>query len=547
MHSAPGSWYAVSRLWAELRAVSLATQLVVVSVGASVTSSALVLPLCLQAVTQALQAGGGRGSVLPLAALTMAVLLVGYGFELAVNMIAADANRRICTRLAQQHIGGHVRSTLADFERFERGDYAGAMADVLELLQTQQLFMLQNGVSAIIVTALSIVILGSYNILLLALVLPAVLSTCLLPVALASLATPYIDREPQAFSALGQFLASVVAARQVLHFAPIDGLVDHARALTDNLHRVQTGKWWIWNLSFNLKLTQNLILYALILLAGGLLYFGGGLPLASVVATYVLVTMIAPKLDAIYKLYNFAQSTSAAYRALDRLLLPAEAVGAEAERSPAVAPIRSLSLRVPSFAYRPDAAPVLKDVAIDLRVGEHCLILGASGSGKSSLLDLLLGLRGAPGSSLLVNGVSIMATQRAEFWRQVAYVPNPDLIFNSLSADQNFALFGDGAAPDHARAAEALRYGTFSTSPGAALSGGERQRLAVLRALSRNRSIIILDEPTSALDDAMLHATFALIAAQRAKIVIVASHSRGIEGYFDRIFDVQQHMLHERR
>jgi len=528
-----GSLYGLVRLIEESRSTGLGAWLIAASLVAALCNSALILPLFVQGVTDRL---AGRPVPEGRDALLLAALAIGYGAEYTLNQIAGRINARACERLVTAHVEGQIGSEMAAFSRHARGDYAALVAEVIELLQPQQLFMLQSGLVSLLVTLGSVALVARYDPVLLVAALPFMLAICALPIWLASKANSAIEGEAGAFAALGAHLHELVAARRVLHFADEGALRARTGALIDRLHHLQIGKWWIWNISFNLKMTLNLLLYALTLLVGGLLYLEGRIGLGAVVAVYLLVTMLAPKLDAIYKLYNFAQSCSAAYRALDAKLLP---VAPRAPLEPAgnPAPLSTLSLRVERFGH-PGGPSLLRAVALDLRAGDRCLIMGPSGSGKSTLLDMLAGLIRSEGIDLCIDGRPLRREDLAAYWRRIAFVGNPDLVFDRLSAADNLALYPDARAGSRPDAAAALDWPRFAERAGAALSGGERQRLALLRALERDKSLMLLDEPGSALDAARLHAAFALLASSDAGIVIVASHSPGIEPYFNRVFDL---------
>nr|WP_297354054.1 type I secretion system permease/ATPase [uncultured Caldimonas sp.] len=187
-----------------------------------------------------------------------------------------------------------------------------------------------------------------------------------------------------------------------------------------------------------------------------------------------------------------------------------------------------------TFRYRPEAAPVLKEVSLDVRPGEVIGIVGRSGSGKSTLTKLVQRLYTPEQGRLLVDGIDISLIDAAQLRRQVGVVLQENLLFNR-SVRENIAII-DPAAPIEAvvRAAQLAGahdfiselpegYDTVVGEQGASLSGGQRQRIAIARALFNNPRILIFDEATSALDyesEAIIQRNMAAICKGRTVLII---------------------------
>ncbi len=200
-----------------------------------------------------------------------------------------------------------------------------------------------------------------------------------------------------------------------------------------------------------------------------------------------------------------------------------------------------------TFRYRPEAAPVLAGVSLDVRPGEVIGIVGRSGSGKSTLAKLVQRLYTPEGGRLLVDGIDISLIDAAQLRRQVGVVLQDNLLFNR-SVRENIAVT-DPAAPIEAvlgvaRLAGAHEfiselpegYDTLVGEQGGSLSGGQRQRVAIARALFTNPRILIFDEATSALDyesEAIIQRNMADICQGRT--VLVIAHRLSAVRHADRI------------
>jgi ATP-binding cassette subfamily C protein len=154
---------------------------------------------------------------------------------------------------------------------------------------------------------------------------------------------------------------------------------------------------------------------------------------------------------------------------------------------------------------------VLKGASMTIRAGEMVVMTGPSGTGKTTLVDLILGLYRPQSGEILIDGVSLTEIDLKSWRSLVGYVPQELVLFHD-TIRANLTL-GDDAVSDEAlhtalEAAGALgfindlpqRLETVVGEKGSKLSGGQRQRIALARALALRPRLLILDEVTSALD-----------------------------------------------
>lgn len=196
-----------------------------------------------------------------------------------------------------------------------------------------------------------------------------------------------------------------------------------------------------------------------------------------------------------------------------------------------------LSLEAVSFKYPTSERPVLANINLTLQSGLQYAIVGPSGAGKTTLVDVCLGLL-QPQTGRV---------SRAD--KPVAYVPQETHIAR-LTLEQNVALEWTDSEIDHARAENAIRTARLTNVldgrvaeqglSGQALSGGQKQRIGLARALYRTPSILFLDEVTSALDAETEHAVMSSIEELRGTItVVIVAHRLSTVQHADQVIYVE--------
>lgn len=223
--------------------------------------------------------------------------------------------------------------------------------------------------------------------------------------------------------------------------------------------------------------------------------------------------------------------------------------------APAALPLRrTLDCDKLSFRYQPDGPWILREVDLRIPRGSRIGIIGTTGSGKSTLVDLLMGLLEPTAGQVLVDGCEITDSNRRAWQHSVAHVPQ-SIFLTDASIEENIALGVPAGAIDSSRvrvaAKQARLAGFIESSPegyntkvgerGVRLSGGQRQRIGIARALYKQADVLIFDEATSALDSETEHAVMSAMddLSEELTVVIIAHRITTLRncGFILRIAD----------
>ncbi|MGE5507703.1 MAG: ABC transporter ATP-binding protein [Chitinophagales bacterium] len=285
---------------------------------------------------------------------------------------------------------------------------------------------------------------------------------------------------------------------------------------------------------------------ALVLWFGGSEVLAGRLTTGKLIAFFGYLALAANPLAALSRVYQALQQALAAGERIFSILDAEPEVG----EKPGAKPLPPLAGRVVfeqvSFAYG-DGPPVLSGIDLTVEPGKVVALVGPSGAGKTTLVNLLPRFYDPTGGRILVDGHDLREVTLESLRRQVGVVPQETMLFG-VTVRENIAFGRPGASEEEivaaAKAANAhdfilglpQGYDTVLGERGESLSGGQRQRIAIARALLRDPRLLILDEATSALDtEAERVVQEALERLMRGRTTFVIAHRLSTVQFADQI------------
>ncbi|GGM40596.1 ABC transporter ATP-binding protein [Deinococcus arenae] len=281
---------------------------------------------------------------------------------------------------------------------------------------------------------------------------------------------------------------------------------------------------------------------AVVLWYGGRLVMAGSLTPGNLVTFLFYALQVGGTVVALTGVFNQFQEALGASGRIFELLDERSDLPQPAQPAPLARAEGRVSFEGVSFTYDGDSdsdaggtrAAVLRDVTLDVPAGQVVALVGPSGAGKTTLVNLIPRFWDVTGGTLRVDGRDVRDYALTDLRAQVGLVPQETLLFSG-TVRENILYGRPGARPDEVEAAaraanahEFIRafpqgYDTVVGERGVKLSGGQRQRVAIARAILKDPRILILDEATSALDnesEALVQAALERLMQGRTTFVI---------------------------
>ncbi len=260
-----------------------------------------------------------------------------------------------------------------------------------------------------------------------------------------------------------------------------------------------------------LNIIQNFAIIAIILLSGVSIKNGvAGMTVGTTMAAITYVTQVIMSIMMVTMMFQSISRALASGKRISEIMdcEPCIVGGdGKGKGSDIMVSFKNVSFRYPGTAGR----PVLHDIDLDIKRGETLAIIGTTGCGKTSLVNLIPRFYDATEGEVIIDGTPVREYDLKALREKIGYVMQKSELFSDTIA--NNIRWGNGDATEAelrqaAQTAQALEFiesrqdgfGDFIAEKGASLSGGQKQRLSIARALARKPEILILDDATSALD-----------------------------------------------
>jgi ATP-binding cassette subfamily B protein len=338
-----------------------------------------------------------------------------------------------------------------------------------------------------------------------------------LPVAMVSLGRIIHHRSQEIQAQFSELTShaheNLSGVRVVRSYRQEHAEVEHFRALNDTYLARNLGLARVQGAFFPLLTLLGGMSALVILYAGGKLVMQGTVSVGEFVAFGVYLAMLVWPMIALGWAFNLVQRGAASMARINQLFSERPAITSAAlpVPLPATRGSRSVEFRGVWFSYpgSRERGWVLQDISFKVRAGSSLAIVGPTGSGKSSLVDLIVRTYDPDRGAVLIDGVDVRQLSLADLRRAIGFVPQETFLFGE-TLRRNILL----GAPDDGRLervaeiaqlTEALPalpdgYDTVLGERGINLSGGQKQRTAIARALAQDPPIFVLDDALSAVD-----------------------------------------------
>jgi len=404
---------------------------------------------------------------------------------------------------------------LSYFSEERKGDMMSRMTtDVIEIewsiMQTLELTFREP--LLIIISLIMLIVLSPYLTLYVFLLLPV-----------AGLAVALVSRSLKSRSAKGKvvfgqlfnIMEETLGALKVIKAFTGERFVQNRfEKVNTEYNRISIGLYRRGDLASPMSETLVLGVLMLILFIGGMMVIDGssGLTAEGFIGYFAVASQIVPPIKQITLAYNNIQKGIASEERIDKILQAENPIVNKPDAKSLGQFNDSIVFNHVSFAYhKGDSGYVLKDINLTIPKGKTVALVGQSGSGKTTMADMIPRFYDTDLGEILIDGIAIKDMDIESLRKQIGVVTQESILFNdTIEHNITFGLdsYDKEKVIEAAKIANAHEfimqqpngYATNIGDRGGKLSGGQRQRISIARAILKNPPILILDEATSALD-----------------------------------------------
>ncbi|MGN7868262.1 ABC transporter transmembrane domain-containing protein [Paracoccus sp. 22332] len=525
---------ALGALWPFLRPYRVQVVLALFALAAT-SAISLVLPLAVRRVVDNFDDGAGLldeyfGAALIIVALLALGTAARYYFVTRLGeRVVADIRKAVFARV--------ITLSPAFFERVMTGEILSRITTDTTLIQSVIGSSLSIALRNMIILAGGMAMLAFTSLKLMGLVL-LIIPVILVPIIVLGRRLRGLSRKAQDWIAASSGAASetLLAAQTVQAYthegrsiARFDNVTE--RSFDVALTRIRTR-----------ALMTAIVIFLIFAGVIGVLWVGardvqaGAMTAGQLVQFVIYAILVAGSTGALSEIWGELQRAAGATERLGELLAAEDALTDPPRPVPLPRPVRGrITLEEVGFHYptRPDVS-ALEGVSLSIQPGETVALVGPSGAGKTTVIQLIQRFWDPQSGRVTLDGIDLRDMARADFRQAIALVPQDPVIF-ATTALENIRLGRPDASPAEVQAAAraAHAHDFISTLPqgydtplgerGVMLSGGQRQRIAIARAILRDAPVLLLDEATSALDaesESLVQAAVNRLSEGRTTVVV---------------------------
>ena len=251
------------------------------------------------------------------------------------------------------------------------------------------------------------------------------------------------------------------------------------------------------------------------------------------------------------KIYQSLQNIKFALPVFEKIKTEFEKTQERKKNKEELSFIKNIFLKKINFNFN-EKKVIIKDISLCINKGECIGIIGESGTGKTTLINIIMGLIKPIDGSIEVDGIK-KNLNSDNWYKKISHIPQDIFLLNDNI--RNNIAFGNNKNIDDNKILNIINkvrldnflknqengLDTYIGDKGSKISGGEKQRFAIARALYKDSELLIFDEPTSALDQDNALGIMELIKSlQKNKTIIIISHNKDLINFADKIFNLDK-------
>lgn len=341
---------------------------------------------------------------------------------------------------------------------------------------------------------------------------------------------------------------NLTGIRVIKAFAQEDSENKQFEALSRKKWKAEMDMVRVWSFINPLSALVFGSIFAVFLYFGGKMVIAGTLTLGEFVAFNTYIALLMDPISRISRIIQIWQRGLVSMQRLDMIFSAKPAID-DAQADPAITTLAPLSIDITNLSYRYPGTEkdVLKNISFHLETGGTLAIMGATGSGKSTLMSLLMRMWNPPADAISVSGHPIETVPLSVLRGSIAYVPQESFLFSD-SILNNIIFYDERITEDDAKAAAKAaaihdnicefpdQYATTVGERGMTLSGGQKQRVSIARALARKPELLLLDDCLSAVDAETERTILANLRDYlKGCTTIIVTHRIAVAGIADRV------------